>query len=177
MGAIAGLIAGLAGAAVMEAFQTVWSKVRDAIADEATADPSQGRPEKLEAVARKGGAAKDDPATVKVAAAANTVAGGRLRKIDKEPAGRIVHYMFGAGNAVAYGALADMIPAVTAGSGAIFGVAVWIYADNLLLWAVGLAKRPTAYPASTHAYALASHVVYGLAVEAVRRLIKRALAT
>jgi hypothetical protein len=37
---------------------------------------------------------------------------------------------------------------------------------------VGLAKWPTEYPLSTHVYALASHFVYGLTAEAVRRAVR-----
>lgn len=177
-GALVGLAAGLVAAAVMEAFQSAWSKAREALAGGGAAGGAgaNGAPRKLAAVAREGGAASTDPATVKVAAAATTTLGGdRLTKARKEPAGRLVHYVFGAGNAIGYGALADVAPVVTLGLGSLFGIAVWIYADNLLLWALGLAKRPTAYPLSTHAYAFASHVVYGVAVEAVRQLLRPVL--
>jgi putative membrane protein len=177
-GALAGLAAGLVGAAMMEGFQTAWSKAREALAGKSGGgsgggDAEPGEPQKLAAVAEEGGAAPADPATVKVAAAATTsVAGTRLGKAEKKPAGRLVHYAFGAGNGVLYGALADVLPVVTSGFGSLFGVAVWIYADNLLLWATGLATRPTDYPVSTHAYALASHLVYGIAVEAVRQVAR-----
>ena len=117
-----------------------------------------------------------DPAPVKVAAERRCGRrGDRLTKARKEPAGRIVHYLFGAGSAIPYGALAEVAPVVTLGFGSLFGVAVWAFADNLLLWAIGLAKRPTAYPLSAHAYSLASHVVYGVAVEAVRQLVRPVL--
>jgi uncharacterized membrane protein YagU involved in acid resistance len=64
---------------------------------------------------------------------------------------------------------------VMAGSGAPFGAAVWLLADDITLPAVGLAKWPTQYPVSTHVYALASHLVYGLVTETVRRAVRRAL--
>ena len=53
-----------------------------------------------------------------------------------------------------------------------FGATVWLAADDITLPAVGLAEWPTEYPLSTHAYALASHLVYGLTTEAVRRAVR-----
>jgi len=177
-GAIAGLAAGLVASAVMEGFQAAWTKAREALggASPAGGAGGQGAPGKVAAAARRGGAVSSDPAPVKVAAAAtSTLSGDRLTKARKEPAGRIVHYLFGAGSAILYGALAEVAPVVTLGFGSLFGVAVWVFADNLLLWAIGLSKRPTAYPLSTHVYSLASHVVYGVAVEAVRQLVRPVL--
>ena len=75
----------------------------------------------------------------------------------------------GAASGAIYGGVAELVPDVTAGAGMPFGAAVWLVADDITLPAVGLAKWPTEYPVSTHAYALASHLVYGLTTEAVRR--------
>lgn len=177
-GALAGLVAGLIGAAVMEGFQTLWSKAKERLGADGSGDAvaAPDKPVKVAALAEAGGAKASDPATVRVAAAAKVSAtGGRLEKAEKEPAGRVVHYAFGAVSAIAYGAIADIAPAVTLGLGSLFGIAVWIGADNLLLWALGLAKRPTAYPVSTHGYSFASHVVYGVVVEAVRQLVRPVL--
>ena len=173
-GALSGLVAGLVGSGVMEGFQALWLKAKERLgADETGGSAAPGPPVKLAALAVEGGASPPDPAPVKVAAAVTaSLTGGRLRKAEKEPAGRIVHYAFGTASAIGYGVLADLAPIVTLGFGTLFGIAVWILLDNLMLWALGLAKRPTAYPLSAHAYALASHVVYGAAVEAVRQLVR-----
>jgi hypothetical protein len=40
---------------------------------------------------------------------------------------------------------------------------------------LGLAKGPTEYPVSTHAYALASHLVYGMTAEMSRRALRRVM--
>jgi hypothetical protein len=40
---------------------------------------------------------------------------------------------------------------------------------------LGLSKPPIKYPVSTHVYALASHLVYGLTAELVRRNLRKAL--
>jgi hypothetical protein len=41
--------------------------------------------------------------------------------------------------------------------------------------ALGLSKKPTESPAAVHAYALASHAVYGLTTDLVRRAVLRAI--
>ena len=40
---------------------------------------------------------------------------------------------------------------------------------------LGLSKGPTEYPVSTHAYALASHLVYGVTAEMSRRALRQVL--
>jgi putative membrane protein len=47
-----------------------------------------------------------------------------------------------------------------------------LIADETAVSATGLAKRPSAYPPSTHAYALSSHLVYGFVTETVRRVLR-----
>ena len=74
-----------------------------------------------------------------------------------------------------YGAIAELKPATTAGAGLPFGAAVWLIADEIIVPAFGLSKPPTEYPPSTHAYSIASHLVYGLTTEIVRREARRAL--
>jgi putative membrane protein len=114
-----------------------------------------------------------EPATVKAASAiSEAVFAHKLTKAEKEIAGPAVHYAMGAASGAIYGGVAELVPDVTAGAGMPFGAAVWLVADDITLPAVGLAKWPTEYPVSTHAYALASHLVYGLTTEAVRRAVR-----
>ncbi len=61
------------------------------------------------------------------------------------------------------------------GAGLPFGSAVWAIADDVVVPALGLSKSPTAYPLSTHAYALTSHWVYGLTTELVRKAVRKIL--
>jgi putative membrane protein len=74
-----------------------------------------------------------------------------------------------------YSAVVEFEPATTAGAGLPFGAAVWLFADEIVVPALGLSKPATEYPLSTHAYALASHLVYGVTTELVRREVRRAL--
>ena len=74
-----------------------------------------------------------------------------------------------------YGAAAEVFPEVTAGAGLPYGAVVWLGADEGVVPLLGLSKAPNEYPVSTHAYALASHLVYGLTTEIVRRGVRNIL--
>ena len=71
-----------------------------------------------------------------------------------------------------YGAAAELARPVTAGKGLPFG---WLVVDEGAVPSLGLSKGPTAYPFSTHVYALSSHFVYGLTAEVVRRAVRKAM--
>ena len=64
---------------------------------------------------------------------------------------------------------------LTVGAGLPYGASIWIVADEGVVPALGLSKSPAEYPLSIHAYALASHFVYGLTTELVRRAVRTAL--
>jgi hypothetical protein len=116
------------------------------------------------------------PATVKTASAISEgVLGHSLTVKEKEIAGPIVHYAVGATAGAVYGLAAEYEPDVTTLSGIPFGAAFCMVVDEGALPLLGLAKGPAAYPISTHAYALASHLVFGLTAEVVRRAVRRAL--
>ncbi len=119
---------------------------------------------------------ESDNAAVRAASiVSEDVFGRRLMERDKEGAGAVAHYAMGVTSGAIYGVAAEMLPAATAGAGLPFGAAVWMIADEFVVPALGLSKPPTEYPPSTHAYALASHLVYGLTTEMVRRAVRRAL--
>ena len=67
------------------------------------------------------------------------------------------------------------MPLTTVGEGLPFGAAVWVIADEGVVPALGLSRKSTDYPASIHAYSFASHLVYGLTTELVRRAVRKAL--
>ena len=116
----------------------------------------------------------DDPATVKAAQHASRAATGEyFAKEDKAAAGNAVHYLFGAMLGGAYGLIAEYRPEVTKGFGTLFGAASAAF-DEVGVPAAGLSGPATDFPAATHAYALASHVVFGGVTEATRRLVRTA---
>jgi putative membrane protein len=90
----------------------------------------------------------------------------------KPVAGEVVHYGMGMFSGAIYGAIAEVLPIVRAGNGLLFGAVLWWLADETAVSAVGLAKKPSAYPPSAHAYALSSHLVYGFVTETVRRVLR-----
>jgi putative membrane protein len=112
----------------------------------------------------------DEPASMQVASLAAEAATGRpLDRRAKEIGGSLVHYMFGAGVGALYGATAEYRRGATAFAGLPFGTTVWIAADELGLPLLGLARTPTEYPLPRHLASFASHLVFGLTTEAVRR--------
>ena len=147
-GLAAGIAAGLVAGLAMNLFQKAWAK--------ALPMPSSG----------------DDPATVKAAQRLSRAAAGKFfAKEDKEAAGNAVHYAFGAMLGGAYGLLAEYRPEVTKGFGTLFGLASAGF-DEVGVPAAGLSGPPTDFPPATHAYALASHLVFGGVTEATRRLVR-----
>jgi len=99
----------------------------------------------------------------------------KLTQREKKIAGTAVHYALGTGVGGLYGAAAEVTPKVTTGAGLPFGAIFWLVVDEGAVPVLGLSKGPTQYPLSTHVYALASHFVYGLTTELVRRAVLKIL--
>lgn len=144
-GAAIGLVAGLAASFVMEKAQSV-----------------------LQGDAEGGGESSTTKAADKLSQATT---GAAVPKPDKPKAGELVHYGFGAALGLVYGAVAAQWRGVTAGFGSLFGLGVALAADELLVPALGLGPWPTETPPKTHAFGVASHLVFGLSLEAVRRAL------
>lgn len=160
-GLVAGVAGGLLGSFLMEQFQALWTRAAEEL------KPSENE---------KSSKQKEAPATVKAAQAISKGLTSEKIPENKKPlAGEAVHYAMGAASGGIYGLAAEVTPLATAGEGLAFGASVWLAADNAIVPALGLAKGPTQTTASTHIYALASHLVYGFFTEAVRRAIRRAL--
>jgi len=60
-------------------------------------------------------------------------------------------------------------------SGVSFGAALFVVADELAVPAAGLSGKPSEFPLSSHLYGLASHLVYGVTTDIVRRGLRTAL--
>lgn len=159
-GAVAGAAGGLVASWVMNQFQSGVSKLSDEFA--------RGN----EATSNSGG---DEDTTVKTAEAISEAAGHRLTEQEKQVAAPVVHYAFGSTMGALYGIAAELSPKNAAGWGAPFGAALWLGADELAVPVLGLSGGPTDTPVSTHASALAAHVVYGLTTEVVRRAVRSVL--
>jgi uncharacterized membrane protein YagU involved in acid resistance len=118
----------------------------------------------------------EEPATVRTASAISEgVFGHSLTVKEKEIAGPMVHYAVGMSAGALYGVAAEYEPDVTTLAGIPFGASFWLVVDEGALPLLGLAKGPTTYPISAHAYALASHLVFGLTAEVVRSTVRRVI--
>jgi putative membrane protein len=119
---------------------------------------------------------EEDSATLRVArAVSRTAVGHDLPEGSESAAANAVHFGFGAVNGGWYGAMAEVWPMITGARGMLFGTLVWAGADEVAMPALGLSASPARYPLSTHAESLATHLVYGVATDTVRRLVRRAL--
>lgn len=172
-GMVAGLAGGLVASWTMNQFQAAWTRVAEGLEKPHGAQsmkPSEG------SQGQQGQDTNDENATVKAARAISEgVFGHELQKSEKEPAGAAVHYAFGTLSGGVYGALAEVTPQVTSAAGLPFGAGFWLLADEISVPLLRLAKAPTEYPVSTHAYSLASHLVYGLTTELSRRALRRVM--
>jgi putative membrane protein len=180
-GFAAGLIAGLVASWTMNRFQDVWSTFTQSIAtppDKQSENPWSESADELEESpgTQDSKPEPQDDTTVRTASAISEgLFNHKLTPSEKKIAGPAVHYSLGTGVGGLYGAAAEIAPQVTAGAGLPFGAAFWLVVDEGAVPLLGLSKGPTAYPLSTHAYALSSHFVYGLTAEIVRRAVRNAL--
>jgi hypothetical protein len=176
-GLAAGVAGGLAASFVMSQFQSLLKKLSkgDEGAQSSQSAKKSGQAQGKQQKESQGGEEKE-PATVKAASAiSENVFSHDLTKSEKKAAGPAVHYAMGTASGAIYGVSAEFAPEVTVGAGLPFGTAVWLVADEVLVPALGLSKPPTKTPISKHASALASHLVYGLTADLVRRGIRAAL--
>jgi uncharacterized membrane protein len=175
-GLVAGMVGGFVAALLMNQFQKLWQKISEGeerghgAQSMQHGSPHHGAGEMLR---ERGVDSGDDDAAERTASAiAVGVFDHELTEREKEIAGTAIHYAFGAGTGAFYGAAAELLPEVTTGAGVPFGAAVWLAADEGIVPLLGLSKSPTKYPPSIHLYSLASHFVYGLTTELVRRAVR-----
>ena len=173
-GMVAGLAGGLIASWTMNQFQAAWTRIAEGTEKSHGAQsmqPSEGS----HGDQGQDTAAQDDATVETAKAISKNVFGHQLQKSEKESAGTAVHYAFGTVTGGLYGALAEVTPQVTTAGGLPFGAGFWLLADEISVPLLGLSKGPTAYPVSTHAYSLASHLVYGLTAELSRRAVRQVL--
>ena len=109
---------------------------------------------------------------------AERVSGGmghQLSAGEKTVAAEAIHWGFGALTGAAYGGLAEYFPAATAKDGASFGLALGGLTQEGALPAMGLAAEPEDQTMRERSSEMATHVVYGLMTETVRRFVRKLL--
>jgi putative membrane protein len=178
-GLAAGVIGGLAASWIMNQFQATLGKLMEGKEKPHGAQslqdgsPHHGAGRQLR---ERGSEEEDDNAAERIASLiSEEVFNQQLSESQKHAGGAIAHYAMGLASGGIYGAAAELLPEVTIGAGLPFGAAVWVVADEGIVPALGLSKSPAEYPLSKHAYAFASHLVYGLSTELVRNAVRRVL--
>ena len=91
-------------------------------------------------------------------------------------AAEAIHWSFGALTGAAYGALAEYYPAATGKDGAAFGMALTSLTHGGALPAMGLSAEPQDQKVREKTSEMATHVVYGMVTETVRRFVRKMLA-
>ncbi|HKE25687.1 MAG TPA: DUF1440 domain-containing protein [Bryobacteraceae bacterium] len=173
-GAIAGLIGGLFASWVMNQFQAGVNKVSDRFKEQEDSDIDRWQEGQARAPRRRTAESEDEAANVKAAVAVSEhIFQHELEPEEKKPAGTIVHYAYGSALGAFYGWAAERSDLARTASGTLFGAVLWFGSDEIGVPMFGLSKAPTEYPVSTHASALAAHVVYGVTTELVRRSLRR----
>ncbi len=113
-----------------------------------------------------------DPAHV-IADRATRAVGVTLDHPEQNQVGLAVKYAMGMVPAALLGALRDRLGRWTvSGRGFAFGVTTWAVEDEWLTAKTGLAGPAADYPWQAHGRGFIGHVVYGLTVDAVLRVLK-----
>lgn len=169
-GLLAGGAAGLAGTIAMTQFQSLWSKASERLKNESAMEGNSGT---------RANNSESEDATMKAAGKLAQLARHKLSKDEKKKISPIIHYAFGTGMGSLYGAIVEYGPPDVRKhdllSGLGFGTALFAGADEVVVPALGLSRAPSESPVSSHVYALASHVVYGITAGAVRKAVRAAL--
>jgi putative membrane protein len=164
-GVAAGMIGGLVASWTMNQFQAAWSRA----AANYRSHSAGGRQDAREWQERGEGANATEIAAQKIA---TQVMNRQLTREELAVAAPLVHYAFGAGMGGIYGGLAEVLPAARVCAGAGYGTAVWIGGDEVAVPMLGLSDPDAEYPIELHAQAFASHIVYGVTMELVRRALR-----
>ncbi|MDT8067758.1 MAG: DUF1440 domain-containing protein [Terriglobia bacterium] len=156
-GAVSGAVAGLAASWTMNQFESLWSKIEKK-------ESGQSQP------------GEDEDATMKAAnLAAEKTLHRELSKEEKKKAAPYFHYGFGTLMGTLYGILSEEFPSARSGFGTAFATGLFLVADEGAVPALKLSRSAKEVPLSSHLEALASHLVYGVSTESVRRGMRAAL--
>ena len=143
-----GLLAGMIGGLVATAAKSLGEKIYP--------PRTHGEPEPPELLAEK-------------------IAGHELSGTTKAIAAETIHWGFGAAVGAAYGALAEYFPAATAKDGASFGLALATLTHEGALPAMGLSAPPDEQTSREHTSEVATHLLFGVVTETVRRFVRKTL--
>lgn len=98
--------------------------------------------------------------------------GGKVPQSQRKQTATEVEFAFGILCGAAYGALAEYLPAVTTGFGGVYGAILFTGASEIVLPAIGFVPSPVDRTPVQHMGGVGGNVVYGMATEAVRHLLR-----
>jgi putative membrane protein len=105
-------------------------------------------------------------------ALAEKIAGHSLSDGTKAIASESIHWAFGAATGAVYGAAAEFFPMVTDKEGTSFGLMLMSLTHETALPAMGLAAPPEEQTTREHTSEAATHILYGVVTERVRRIVR-----
>jgi uncharacterized membrane protein YagU involved in acid resistance len=171
-----GVVSGILAAMAMDTFSRLMRGAHDGRREVDGATPGGERDAKGAQPAQAKDSGGQD-ATVKVGTAAfESVAGYKPSPEVQQWLGTAAHYTFSAALGVNYLLASEQAPDLRRGFGTMYGSLVWAAADEGVLPAAGLSKKPGEIPLGVHAYAIGAHWVYGATLEACRRIAAAAMA-
>jgi uncharacterized membrane protein YagU involved in acid resistance len=97
---------------------------------------------------------------------------GELTTRQRLRAQETIHYGFGAGLGIAYSAAARRWPVASAGRGALAGLALYAGTHASVLPALGIQRPPWRLAPAAVLWESISHVVFGTALDALRRAVE-----
>jgi putative membrane protein len=103
-------------------------------------------------------------------------AGKSLSRRQRKVYGWRFHKAFGLLGGVQYVAMRRRNPRIGAGMGLLFGAAFFLFGDEILVPLMRWTPGPRAFSWKVHARGAAAHVAYGVAAEAMARVLDRASA-
>lgn len=156
-------------AGLVASWMKALSEPRLQVAAERILPPSAAQ--KQEVGADISGRPENMPPAFLVGRAAAALGHGSLTDQQRLRAQQVIHYGFGAGLGVAYGAAANRWPAVTRGRGALTGLAIYAGTHATALPALGIQRPPWRLAPAAVAWESGSHVLFGTALEAARRVL------
>ena len=166
-GMIAGAIGGLVGTWAMSEAQRLWTRVVDGDAPQSAGGRHDARDwqERSE---------HQNSNELAAQALAPYLVGRRLTQQELRFAAPLIHYGFGTALGAIYGAYAARRHGEGSGTG--FGTTVWLAADEIAMPLLGLSDSTARRPIEMHLQSLAAHLVYGVATEMTRRVVRARLA-
>lgn len=103
---------------------------------------------------------------------ADKIAGHQLAPTSRALASESIHWGFGTAVGAAYGAIVEFYPSASAKHGTSFGMTLLALTHETGLPAMGLGNAPEDQTARERTSEMATHVVYGVVTETVRKIVR-----